>query len=61
LASTLLVFTTILGTNLLVGGTVQMFMGLMSIVQFIGFVVSFAILTLLAIGFSAILFRNVLD
>lgn len=61
LASTLLVFTTILGTNLLVGGTVQMFMGLMSIGQFIGFVVSFAILTLFAIGFSAILFRNVAD
>lgn len=61
LASTLLVFIALLGTNLLFGGIVQMMAGLMSIGQFIGFVVSFAILTLLAIGFTAILFRNVSD
>ncbi len=61
LVSTLLVFITILGTNLLVGGTVQMFMGLMSIGQFIGFVISFAILTIFAFWFAAILFRNVSD
>jgi hypothetical protein len=61
LASTLLVFIAILGTNLLVGGTVQMLMGLIGTGQFIGFVVSFAILTLFAIGFTAILFRNVSD
>lgn len=61
LASTLLVFIAILGTNLLVGGTVQMLMGLMDTGQFIGFVVSFAILTLFAFWFTAILFRNVSD
>jgi len=61
LASTLLVFIAILGTNLLVGGTVQMLMGLMGTGQFIGFVVSFAILTLFAIGFTIILFCNFSD
>lgn len=61
LASTLLVFIAFLGTNLIVGGTVQMLMGLIGTSQFIGFVVSFAILILFAIGFTAILFRNVSD
>lgn len=61
LVSTILVFISILGINLLVGGTVQMFMGLMGTGQFIGSVVSFAILTLFAIGFTVILFRNVSD
>ncbi len=59
LASTLLVFTTILGINLLAAGIVQKFLGLISMGQFIGFVVSFAILTLFAIGFTLALFRNV--
>jgi hypothetical protein len=59
LASTSLVFTTILGINLLTAGIVQKFSGLISIGQFIGFVVSFAILTLFAIGFTFALFRNV--
>ncbi len=61
LASILTIFIAILGLNLLVGGTVQMLMGLIGIGQFIGFVLSFAILTLFAIGFIAILFRNVSD
>jgi hypothetical protein len=61
LASTSLVFTTILGINLLTAGIVQKFAGLISIGQFIGFVVSFAILTLFAIGFTLALFRNVSD
>jgi hypothetical protein len=61
LASTLLVFTAILGINLLTAGTVQMFAGLISIGQFIGFVMSFAILTLFAIAFTLALFRNVSD
>jgi hypothetical protein len=50
-----------LGVNLIVGGTVQMLMRLIGIGQFIGFVASFAVLTLFAIGFTAILWRNVLD
>jgi hypothetical protein len=61
LASMLLVFTVILGTNLLTAGTVQMLAGLISVGQFIGFVVSFAILTLFAIGFTVVLFRGVSD
>jgi hypothetical protein len=59
LASTLLVFIAILGINLLTAGTVQMFAGLISMGQFIGFVMSFAILTLFAIAFTLALFRNV--
>jgi hypothetical protein len=59
LASTSLVFTTILGINLLTAGVVQKFAGLISIGQFVGFVVSFAILTLFALGFTVALFRNV--
>jgi hypothetical protein len=61
LASTLLVFIAILGINLLTAGTVQMFAGLISIGQFVGFVASFAILTLFAIAFTLELFRNVSD
>jgi hypothetical protein len=61
LVSTLLVFTTILGINLLTAGIVQKFAGLISIGQFIGFVVSFAILTLLAFWFTLALFRDFSD
>jgi hypothetical protein len=59
LSSTLLVFTVILGINLLTAGTIQMLTGLINIGQFIGFVASFAILTLYAIWFTVALFRNV--
>ncbi len=59
MASTLLVFTVILGTNLLTAGTMQMLAGLIDIRQFIGFVASFAILTFFAIWFTLALFRNV--
>jgi hypothetical protein len=61
LVSTSLVFTTILGINLLTAGIVQKIVGLISIGQFIGFVVSFAILTLFAIGFTIALFRNITE
>lgn len=61
LTATLLVFTVILGTNLLTAGTLQMRAGLIDIRQFIGFVASFAILTLFAIWFTLALFRNLLD
>jgi hypothetical protein len=61
LSSTLLVFTVMLGTNLLTAGTIQLLTGSIDIRQFIGFVVSFAILTLYAIWFTVALFRNVSD
>lgn len=61
LAPVLLVFTDVLGISLLAMGVVQQAAGLMSIGQFIGFVVSFAILTLFALGFTVVLFRNVSD
>jgi hypothetical protein len=59
LSSTLLIFTVILGVNLLTAGTIQMLAGLINIGQFIGFVASFAILTLYACWFTLALFRNV--
>jgi hypothetical protein len=58
LSSTLLVFTVILGVNLLTAGTIQMLAGLINIGQFIGFVASFAILTLYACWFTLALFRS---
>ena len=58
LASTSLVFTTILGIDLLTAGIVQKFAGLINMGQFIGFVLSFALLTLFAISFTLVLFRN---
>ena len=61
LSSTLLVFTVILGTNLLTAGTIQMRAGFINIPQFIGFVASFAILTLYAIWFTLTLFGNLSD
>jgi hypothetical protein len=61
LSSTLLVFTVMLGTNLLTAGTLQMLAGFINIPQFIGFVASFAILTLYAIWFTLTLFRNLSD
>jgi hypothetical protein len=61
LAATLLVFTVVLGISLLAAGVVQVLAGLISIGQFIGFTVSFAILTLIAIWLTDILFRTILD
>jgi dimeric dUTPase (all-alpha-NTP-PPase superfamily) len=61
LTATLLVFTAMLGTNLLTAGTIQMLAVFIDIRQFIGFVASFTILTLYAIWFSLALFRNLSD
>jgi hypothetical protein len=58
LASTMLMFTVVLGTNLLVAGIAQVVTGLVSIGQFLGFTVPFAILTLIAIWLTIMLFRN---
>jgi hypothetical protein len=61
LSSVLLIFIDALGTSLLTMGIAQQVAGLMNIGQFIGFVVSFAILTLFSLGFTIILFRNITD
>ncbi len=61
LTAMLLIFTVMLGTNLLTAGTIQMLAGFIDIQQFIGFVASFAILTLYAIWFALKLFRNISD
>jgi hypothetical protein len=61
LTAMLLVFTAMLGINLLTAGTIQMLTGLIDIRQFIGFVASFAILTLYALWFTLALFRNLSD
>lgn len=58
LAPVLLVFTDVLGLSLIVMGIGQWLAGLMSLGQFIGFVASFAILTLFALSFTVALFRN---
>jgi hypothetical protein len=58
-SSTLLVFTDVLGISLLVMGIAQEMAGLLNIGQFIGFVVSFAILTFFALMFTIIVFRDI--
>jgi hypothetical protein len=59
LASALLIFIDALGCSLMVMGIAQQIAGLMNIGQFIGFVVSFAILTLFSLRFTIVLFRNI--
>jgi len=61
LASVLLIFIDALGGSLLVMGIAQQVAGLMNIGQFIGFVVSFAILTFFSLGFTVALFRSVAE
>jgi hypothetical protein len=61
LASILLIFIDALGCSLLVMGIAQQRAGLMNIGQFIGFVVSFAILTFFSLGFTVLLFRDISD
>lgn len=58
LASTMLVFTVTLGTNLLAAGVAQLLTGVMSIGPFIGMTLPFAILTLIAIWLTVTLFRR---
>jgi hypothetical protein len=59
LAPVMLIFTDVLGLSLLAMGVGQQLAGLMSTGQFIGFVVSFAILTLCALWSTAMFFRQV--
>lgn len=61
LSSTMLVFTVILGSNLLIAGIAQLWTGVVTIGQFIGFTVPFVILTLIALGLTIILLRKCSD
>src|SRR5919202_231403 len=61
LAAALLVFSTVLGISLAAMGIAPFLAGLFGIGQFIGMVVSFAILALVALWFTVVLFRNTLD
>jgi hypothetical protein len=58
LAPVLLVFTVVLGIGLTAGGIAQLLANLVSVGQFIGFTAGFSLLTLFAIWFTLILFRN---
>lgn len=58
LATTMLVFTCILGANLTAGGILQVAKEVVTIGQAMAFTVPFVILTLVAIWFTAVLFRN---
>lgn len=58
LASTLLIFTCILGANLTAGGIVQVAKEVITVGQAMAFTVPFVILTLIAMWFTVVLFRN---
>jgi hypothetical protein len=58
LASTLLIFTCILGANLTAGGIIQVAKKVVTIGQAMAFTVPFVILTLIAVWFTVALFRN---
>jgi len=59
MAPILLVFMDVLGLGLVLMGCGQMLLGMLTIGQFIGMVVSFAILTFISFGFTLKLFRNI--
>jgi hypothetical protein len=61
LASMMLVFTAVLGPNLIAGGVLQLGSGVISIGQAMAFSLPFAILTLIAIWLTIILFRHCSD
>jgi hypothetical protein len=61
LSSVLLIFIDALGCSLILMGIAQQIAGLMNIGQFIGFVVSFAILTFFSLGYTIVLFSNLVD
>jgi hypothetical protein len=61
LSSTILVFTATLGTSLLAAGIAQIVTGVVTIGQFLGFTVPFAILTLIALVFTFTLYRKCSD
>ena len=58
LASTMLIFTCILGASLTAGGIIQVAKKVITIGQAMAFTVPFVILTLIAAWFTVLLFRN---
>ena len=58
LASTMLIFTCILGANLTAGGILQVAREVITIGQAMAFTVPFVILTLIAVWLTVVLFRN---
>jgi hypothetical protein len=58
LASTMLIFTCILGANLTAGGIIQVAKEVITVGQAMAFTAPFVILTLIAVWFTAVLFRN---
>jgi hypothetical protein len=58
LATMMLVFTVTLGPNITAGGIAQLLSGVMSIGPFVGGTVPFAILTVIAIWLTVVLFRG---
>jgi hypothetical protein len=58
LASTMLVFTCILGPNLAAGGIIQILEKVITVGQAMAFTVPFVILALIAFGLAVRLFRN---
>ncbi len=61
LASTMLIFTCVLGANLTAGGVIQVLNGVITIGQALVFTVPFVLLSLIAVWFTVLLFRNFLD
>lgn len=59
LASTMLVFTCILGASLTAAGITQVLMEVITVGQAMAFTVPFVILALIAVGFTIALFRNI--
>ena len=58
LASTMLIFTCILGANLIAGGIIQVLKEVITVAQAMAFTVPFVILSLIAAWFTVLLFRN---
>jgi hypothetical protein len=58
LASTMLIFTCILGANLTAGGILQVTKEVITLGQALAFTVPFVILTLIAVWFTVVLFHN---
>jgi hypothetical protein len=58
LASTMLIFTCVLGANLTAGGILQVTNGVITAGQAMAFTVPFVILSMIAVCFTILLFRN---
>jgi hypothetical protein len=58
LASTMLIFTSILGASLTLAGILQVIKEVITLGQALAFTVPFVILSLVAVWFTILLFRN---